>query len=97
MKIETKTDIAVMPAGALFMSVHAGSAKDDENNLSFQLMQSVSGEPMIKCVETGKTAVFNWQFLMEIAVAAGITVADKPVKKDEPKKEAPKAEAGEEE
>lgn len=92
MKIETKTDIAVMPAGALFMSVHAGTAKDEENSLSFQLMQSVSGEPMIKCVETGKTAVFNWQFLMEVAVAAGITVADKPAEK-----EAPKAEDGEEE
>jgi len=61
---------------ALFMTFAVGEAKSDDN--TFELNTSMSGSPIVRCVETGKWFSLGWSEILQLADEAGITEEDKP-------------------
>lgn len=73
--IPPATDISklgeIIPAGKLFISQHVGRAEGGE--FTFEMLTGLGGNPMVKCIETGKTFSLGWHDLLEFAVARGVT------------------------
>ncbi|MGO4302217.1 hypothetical protein [Cupriavidus sp. RAF12] len=61
----------IIPANRLFVSQHIGKAEGA--GMHFEMMTSLGGNPMVMCVETGKSFSLGWQDVLALAVARGVT------------------------
>lgn len=66
----------------LFFHRDMGNAKDEKNGVTLQLISTeMTRLPAVKCKETGKTYMLNWEGICRLAVRCG--VADDLVSIDE--------------
>lgn len=58
----------IMPKGALYLTVHIGTALDpDTEKPAYQLATLPDMSPVVQCEATGKRWHINWKRLIELA------------------------------
>lgn len=61
--------------GAMILRLHVGTASDDSGNQFEMFNAAATGCPGIYCKNTGRYFTLGWPEILEMAEAAGITVA----------------------
>jgi hypothetical protein len=73
--------MTVYPSSVVLMLSHVGKASvptPGTDAVSYALFQAMTGEMIVESPVTKKKVCFTWQDLLQLAVAAGIDIADDP-------------------